>query len=215
MNFPARIIARVVIVAAILGLGFASTAQADRSFSVRYTTNDTGSIKGIANTNMTCPSSASGCSTAQTQDPTSSANSYYNNNYDMTYVDVDSDSSTFNSSTANQSLPSGSTILFAGLYWGGDYSTGSASAPNSSDRNKVKLKLPGSSTYTTITASTLDDSTLNVGRYQAFADVTSLIQALPNAGNGTYGVANIQAGKGSDHYAGWTLIVAYRNTAET
>ena len=32
MNFPARIIARVVIVAAILGLGFASAAQADRSF---------------------------------------------------------------------------------------------------------------------------------------------------------------------------------------
>ena len=208
---------RLALVVAVLAAGMfsASAAQADRSFSVRYTTNDTGSIKGIANTNMTCPSSASNCSTAQGDAPTSSSNTLYNNNFDMTYVDVDSDSATFNSSTANQTLPSGSTILWAGLYWGGDYSTGTAAAPNSSDRNKVKLKLPGSSSYTNITASTLDDSTLNVGRYQAFADVTSLVQALPNAGNGTYGVANIQAGKGSDHYAGWTLIVAYRNTAES
>ena len=212
-----RVVVRLALVVAVLaaGLAAASPAQADRAFAVRYSTNDTGSIKGIANTNMTCPSSASGCSTAQGQSPTSSSNNYYNNNYDMTYVDVDSDSATFNSSTANQSLPAGSTILFAGLYWGGDWSTGSSAAPSSSDRNKVKLKLPGSSSYTNITASTLDDSTLNVGRYQAFADVTGLIQALPNAGNGTYAVANIQAGKGSDHYAGWTLIVAYRNTSES
>jgi len=212
-----RVVIRLALVFAVLAAGMfsASAAQADRSFAVRYSTNDTGSIKGIANTNMTCPSSASGCSTAQNESPTSSSNNYYNNNYDMTYVDVDSDSSTFNSSTANQSLPAGSTILWAGLYWGGDYSTGSAAAPNSSARNIVKFKLPGSSSYTNITASTLDDSTLNIGRYQAFADVTSMIQALPNAGNGTYGVANIQAGKGSDHYAGWTLIVAYRNTSES
>lgn len=215
MNNAVRLVVRAVILAAVLSLGIVSAAQADRNFSLRYSTNDTGSIKGIANTNMTCPSNASSCRSAQDASPTTSSGSLHNNNFDMTYVDVDSDGSTFNSSTANQSLPAGSTILFAGLYWGGDWSTGSAAAPNASARNIVKFKVPGSGSYANITADKLDDSTLNVGRYQAFADVTSLIQSLPNAGNGTYAVGNIQAGKGSDHYAGWTLIVAYRNTSES
>ncbi len=214
MRSVLRIAASVAAVCALFTLGLVSAAQADRDFSLRFGANDTGSIKGIANTNMTCPAS-SNCTQAQNAAPTSQSGTAHNNNFDMTYVDVDSDGSTFNSSTANQSLPGGSEILFAGLYWGGDWSTGSAAAPSSSSRNQVKFKVPGASSYANLTADVVDDSTLNVGRYQAFKDVTNLVKPLANAGNGTYTVANIQAGKGSDHYAGWTLIVAYRNTAES
>ncbi len=198
-----------------------AAASADRGFTTRFSTNDTGDIAGIANTLMTCPAGstssaapATSCAATQSVTATTASNPSYNNNYDMTYVDVDSDGSTFNSSTANQTLPSGAEILFAGLYWGGDYSTGTAAAPDAGARNTIKFKLPGSSSYLNLTADTLDDSTLNIGRYQAFRDVTSLIKALPNAGNGTYTAANVQAGRGGDHYAGWTLIVAYRDTTQ-
>lgn len=41
-----------------------------------------------------------------------------NNDFTMTYVDVDTDPSTFNSSDSDLVLPAGSEVLFAGLYWG-------------------------------------------------------------------------------------------------
>ena len=39
-------------------------------------------------------------------------------------------------------------------------------------------------------------------------DVTAAVQA---AGNGTYWVGDIPAATGEDRYAGWSLVVAYRN----
>ncbi|OJU95680.1 MAG: hypothetical protein BGO23_08735 [Solirubrobacterales bacterium 67-14] len=218
---------RLVLLLVVFAAGFAgvtASAQADREFSLRYSANETGSIVGIANTNMTC-STASGatgsstCSDARSAgitDSVNNANDMRNNNaHTSAYIDVDSDGSTFNSSTANQSLPAGSTILFAGLYWGGHYS-GASSPANANLRDQVKFKVPGASSYTTVSASTLDDGVgSNAGRYQAFADVTNLVKTLPNAGNGTYAVADIQAAIGSDRYAGWSLIVAYKNPNES
>lgn len=221
-----RAVIRIALVLAVLSAGLftASAAQADRAFSLRFSTTDTGSIKGIANTNMTCSvaSGATGSSTcasdrgAAITDSINSANDQRNNNgHTSAYIDVDSDSSTFNSSTANQSLPAGSTVLYAALYWGGHYS-GATSPADAAIRDQVKFKVPGSSSYQTVTASTLDDGVgANAGRYQAFANVTSLVQSLPNAGNGTYAVANIQSAIGSDRYAGWSLVVAYKNSSET
>ena len=125
----------------------------------------------------------------------------------MTYVDVDGNAgvgaSTFNSSTSQLNLPAGATVLFAGLYWAGDTTgSGSNAPPNAALRNQVAFRAPGAGGYTTLTATTLDDST-QAGRYQAFRDVTSLVAA---AGNGTYTVGNVQAGEGTDHYAGWSLV---------
>jgi uncharacterized repeat protein (TIGR01451 family) len=216
MRLSLKAVAKAFAAVSLVLLVLAPMASADRAFSLRYSVNDTGSIYGIANTLMTCPAAAANCSSAQNASPTASGNSLYNNNFDMTYVDVDGDASTFNSSTANQAIPAGSQILFAGLYWGGDWTgdNSNPAAPNSNNRNRVKFKVPGSSSYTTLTADTLDDSTLNVGRYQAFKNVTSLVTPLANSGNGTYGVADVQAGKGPDNYAGWSLVVVYRNTSE-
>lgn len=226
IRFVVRFVVRLVLVLAVLGAGLvaAAPAQADREFDLRFTANETGSIEGIANTNMTC-STASGatgrstCVDARNAGVTSSStrsNDWRNNNaHASAYIDVDSDGSTFNSSTANQSLPTGSTVLYAALYWGGHFS-GASSPADAALRDQVKFKVPGASNYQTVTADTLDDGTGgNDGRYQGFADVTDLVKSLPEAGNGTYAVGNIQSATGTDRYAGWSLIVAYRNPAET
>ena len=199
-----------LLLAIVSALALPAAASADRSFSTRFSANDTGDITFAANTLMTCPDSAL-CSQARAGTATPISN-IQNNAYAMTYVDVDSDSATFDSSTSNLNLPAGSTVLFAGLYWGGDYSgNGSNAAPNSSNRNKVLFKAPGDSAYRNVSSSVLDESSSSSGRYQAFADVTSIVAA---AGAGTYTTANVQAGKGTDHYAGWTLVVAYRDTTQ-
>lgn len=168
-------------------------------FGIRFQTNDTGDIVFVANTLMTCPSSANGCASAQAGTSTSGQN----NTFNMAYIDIDSDSTTINSSSAQLNLPSGSTVLFAGLYWGGDSSSAS--------RNQVKLATPGSGSYTSITANS-SDIYRDIGyqnAYQGFANITNLVRA---AGNGTYTVANVQSTTGvTNRWAGWTIVVAYRD----
>ncbi|MEX0359596.1 MAG: hypothetical protein AB3N10_01285, partial [Allomuricauda sp.] len=44
-----------------------------------------------------------------------------NNSLHVEYVDIDSDPSTFNSSSSTLSLPACSQIYWAGLYWAGNY----------------------------------------------------------------------------------------------
>ena len=89
-----------------------------RPFSVRYAINTNGDIAMAANTLLTCPTGALetqtqvGCADVQT-------GGFGDDNYfDMRYVDVDGDASTFDSSSANLTVPAGATVLFAGLYWG-------------------------------------------------------------------------------------------------
>jgi uncharacterized repeat protein (TIGR01451 family) len=200
---------------AVLGLAaLPAVAHAERAFTPRFQANDTGSIVGVGNTLMTCKTSADDCSDSREHGPTTSSNSKLNNdNWDMTYVDVDSDDATFNSSRATLNLPSGAQVLFAGLYWGGDSSGRGDDAPPDDDAlDKVKLKVPGASAYTNITGTVLDTASASPTEYfQAFKDVTAQVQA---AGAGQYTVANVQSGTGQKHFAGWSLIVAYRDTSE-
>jgi hypothetical protein len=194
-----------VISAVLLGVGTSAQA-ADRAFTVRFQTNDSGNIAFAANTIMTCPASAATCAASQAGAPGD------NNDYVMRYVDVDSDATTFDSSSADLTLPAGASVLFAGLYWGGDTSagTGGADAPDPTAKGSVELAVPGGA-YTTVTASQVDTSTAQPARYQGFADVTSAVSA---AGNGTYTVADVQAATGMDRYGGWSLVVAYHDAAQ-
>ena len=155
---------------------------------------------------MTCPASAA-CTNAQARTGGSTLD---NNDFNMVNVDVDGVAGTFNSSSATVALPAGATVAWAGLYWGADTSagTGGAAAPTAASLNTVRFN--NGSGYSTISASAGDvlTSTPQPTRYRAFRDVTSL---MPAAGNGTYTVANVQAGTGQDRFAGWALIVAYRD----
>ena len=186
----------------------APASASDAAFTSRFAQTLHGDLSAVGNTVMTCPSSAS-CTTAQ------SSTTADNNDFTMTRVDVDGDATTFDSSSATVTLPAGSTVVWAGLYWAADTSagTGGAAAPTAASKNAVRFKIPGGA-YQTVTAAAGDvlTSTSQASRYRAFADVTSL---MPSGGTGTYWVANLQAGTGSDRFGGWSLFVAYRNSGQS
>jgi len=171
-------------------LGATSTAAlaAARPFSIRYTTNTNGNMTQIGNTIMTC-----------------STCTVINNTSTMINFDGDSDPSTFNSSSADLTIPPGSTVLWAGLYWGARSASASI--------GQVLFKTPSSFGYNAINASQLDTAVGGqANEYGGFADVTGLVSS---GGSGTYWVSNIQTTTGGGgQWGGWSLIVAYQNNNE-
>ena len=136
------------LIALLAALFVAAPAHAaDTPFAVRYAQTLHGNLSAVGNTLMTCPSAATHCAAAQSGSP------YSNNDFTMGYVDVDSDASTFDSSSATLTLPAGSTVAWAGLYWSADTSGGSGGSADthSWSRDQVKLKLD-SGAYQTVTA---------------------------------------------------------------
>ena len=206
-----------------------------RPFTPRYAINTNGDIAQASNTLLTCKAGAvetqklTGC--AAVQQGTAAGDDNY---FDMQYVNSDSDPATFDSSSAQLDVPAGATVLFAGLYWGAALDQGEtlplqcmatprtgAAAANPAAAGSALLQTPGGGGYVPVAASVLDTFTENLGcpggpvqertRYQAFADVTSLVQL---GGGGTYTIANVQAGTGADRHAGWSLVVAYQDPSQ-
>ena len=201
----ATAIALTLSAASALLLSIAGPASAERPFTPRFSQNVQGAITFAANTLMTCPDSDSRCAAARA----GTGSTLNNNSFRMTYVDVDDDPSTFNSSSATLTVPADAQVLFAGLYYGGRTSagTGGTQAPAPNARGTVRLKAPGG-TYQTLTA--VVDNTSG-STYAAFVEVTSQVRA---AGPGSYTVANVQAGTGEDRGSGWSIVVAYRDSGE-
>ncbi|EJG00928.1 T9SS type B sorting domain-containing protein [Flavobacterium sp. F52] len=147
-----------------------------------------------------------------------------NNDLQMYYVDVDNDNSTFSSSSATLSIPSGSRecykIVYAGLYWAGIYSQGSIDnkTVNRSNLGSIKIKLPNQAAYTDISGQLIYDyypSNSNGSQipYAYYYDLTSLVQGLANP-EGEYTVANIISAQGNINggfSAGWNLFVVYED----
>ncbi|MCG8859095.1 T9SS type B sorting domain-containing protein [Tenacibaculum finnmarkense] len=141
-----------------------------------------------------------------------------NGQFYMDYVDVDSDASTFSSSTSTLNLPNCSRVAYAGLYWAGVYPSefwGNAT-PRSNDYDKIKFKYPSSTAYKNITA---DEIIYNVNEpYICFKDITTEVQAEANP-NGVYTAANIRAIRGLANglggASGWVMIVVYENDNES
>jgi gliding motility-associated-like protein len=160
------------------------------------------------------------------------------NAFNMEYVDVDSDNTTFNSSssilefsTENGANPECSSIVFAGLYWTGrsaqdgpdkdldgdgnpnTFSVTKNGVTKTFDKTKVLIKGPTSG-YEQVTATEIqfpDDAYNNM--YAAYADVTDFVSA--NGGIGEYTVADIATTEGTaqpyGYYGGWGLVVVYQN----
>ncbi len=200
-----------VFVAFAVAFGtFTSPALADRGFTPRFSTNDTGNITIAADALETCPVATSGCPAAQA----GTGSVLNNNNWTMQRLDADGDPATsLDSSMATLTLPPGATVLFAGLYYGAATTAGTGgAAANAALRNTVKLKVPGAAAYTTLTAPVLDISAASAdGRYQGFVDVTGRVAA---AGNGNYWVGDVQEATGQDRYGGWAIVVAYRDPTQ-
>ena len=223
------LLAGALLAPAIVVSAATSSAQvvsnSGRNFTLRYSNNINGQITIAANTLMQCPTGTpdpavnSGCAGAR-----AGTNARNNNTFDMGWLDVDSDPSTFDSSQATLNLPSDGVVLFAGLYWTGIQKKGEVITgangyvgvplppPNASAIGQVKFKLPDSPVYQTVTAANVDLGPISVGSgYGAFADVTELVT---EAGPGTYTVADVQTGTGGNTAAGWSLVVAYADQAE-
>src|SRR5688572_20002150 len=92
------------------------SSQVITPFSIRYQVTQKGGIRYISNTSVTC--SGGGCGAGRTEVPPAGTST--DNGFTAAYVDVDSDGSTFSSSSDSIALPLCSEISFAGLYWGGE-----------------------------------------------------------------------------------------------
>ncbi|MGE5636773.1 MAG: hypothetical protein ACM3UV_07530 [Nocardioidaceae bacterium] len=203
---PALACALLLMVGVIAWPG---VAVAEVPFAPRYSTNEQGAIWVTGSTLMTCPTAAANCAASQAGTATGAALS--NNSFSMVQVDVDADPATFNSSSSTFTPASGYEVLFAGLYFGGrvNAGTGGVPAPNAAARGTALLRTPTSGGYVPVTG-TVSDSTVIAGAYVAFADVTELVRS---SGAGRYYVGNVQSGTGLDRYAGWSLVVVYRDPA--
>ncbi|HEX6744378.1 MAG TPA: DUF3344 domain-containing protein [Solirubrobacteraceae bacterium] len=192
--------ARLLGATLALALVAAPAHAADTPFAPRFAQTARGDVTAVGNTSMTCPAAAANCAAAQ------GGAAYSNNDFTMAYVDADGDATTtLDSSAATVTLPAGSTVLWAGLYWSGHSS--------SVNRDKVRFKAPGAGSYTQLTAAPADvlTATTQAARYRAFRDVTTEVAA---GGAGTYWVGDVQSTTGSDRFAGWALFVAYRDNAQ-
>ena len=210
---PMKVLAVLVALAVAATLtAYVNQAKAviTTPFDTTFAANANGAVVLRGNASLTCPPAATGCLDALTGVGSTSGEALNNNGYTMTNKDVDTDPSTFNSSTADVTLPAGSTVLFAGLYWSANTGAGTngSAAPTAAAKGTVKFRVPGGSGYTTQTTT---DVMVSGTAYQSYLKVTDLVVG---AGNGTYSVANIQAGTGVDRYAGWALVIAYQNAAE-
>jgi uncharacterized repeat protein (TIGR01451 family) len=183
----------------------AVSGQTIDPFSQRYVFNTNGDIQIIGNTVTACNTAVTDCSNALA----GTAN-LTNNNFNAVLIDIDSDSSTFNSSTATLDLPDNTTVLWAGLYWSARTSagTGGVNAPDRLVRGNIRFKAPGQASYQTLTASELIDVADTT--FRGFVEITSTVAS---AGEGVYTAANIQASTGEDRYGSWGMVVVYYDPA--
>jgi uncharacterized repeat protein (TIGR01451 family) len=205
-------------------------AQLQRPFSPRYTTTARGSLVLVSNNILTSSNvappgytkmPASAPAINELPPGTGTGDSVKNDKYVGAHIDIDSDPSTPNSSSADLALPTCNTIAFAGLYWGagmainqgdGQAATGPTPMDSVTNWNRVKLKIPGATGYTSLTASVMDTVTTTFHGYQGFVDVTALVQA---GGSGTYTLADVKCPSGKvNTYGGWTIVVVYEDSTQ-
>ncbi|OIQ23860.1 T9SS type B sorting domain-containing protein [Lacinutrix sp. MedPE-SW] len=149
-------------------------------------------------------------------------NNVYNHNVDMNYIDIDSDNTTFSSSSADLEIPNPNCYLikYAGLYWG-------AVNPGNEPITNVKFKGPTGG-YNDIQGTIIYDANGNSVdggnsfSYACYADVTDIVTAFGSGADlGTYTVANVSSGtgetstfnpyNGTGQSAGWSLFVVYED----
>jgi gliding motility-associated-like protein len=172
-------------------------------FSIRYQATQKGGIRYISNTAVSC-NGGPGCAPGRAEVPPAGTST--DNGFTAAYVDIDSDGSTFMSSSDSIALPTCSQISWAGLYWGGEITNAAA---NYTTRNQVRIKTNNGS-YVNLTADALQDNTIGFDTYHCFKDITTIIQA--GGTNSRYTVANVAVRVGNTNvFGGWTIVVVYKN----
>ncbi|TDD99675.1 T9SS type B sorting domain-containing protein [Flavobacterium cellulosilyticum] len=198
------IFSRTTLVVLLLLLGVISYGQNFVPFTPRYDKTLKGDILLIGNNILSKDATSNYNTTGQA-----------NNQIDpMVNVDIDTDPTTFNSSSADMAIPNPGCfkIVYAGLYW-------SAVVKGSEPITTIKLKTPGAAAYLPITGTQIyfqnAANNNNSNSYACYADVTALVTSLSNP-QGTFTVANVSSLTGNKPNAeglsaGWSLFVVYED----
>ncbi|MEP0266739.1 SPOR domain-containing protein [Dokdonia sp.] len=148
----------------------------------------------------------------------------------MKYVDIDNNTATYNSSSANLTIPEDATLRYAALYWTATYPTKKgtkvakgnryvykANGDPTEDIQEIQLKVPGAG-YIPIRGDLVYDGKQGTVKgitssrpYTCYKDITDIIKNNQTI-NGSYNVANIAATQGyisGGSSAGWMLYVIY------
>ena len=200
----------------LLSTAFSGSSQIVEPFDIRFQVNQKGGIQMISNVALTCNASNGNCATYQNQLPPNG-----NHNQDggivMEYVDIDSDGSTWMSSSDSLALPDCSEVSFAGLFWSARIQPNTTEYNN---RSQVKIKI-GNFLYQTITADETFDvlsipsnPNFSMSSYYCYKNITPLVQA--SSGNARFTLANISSQTGSNNLFGaWTIVVVYKNQLQS
>ncbi|TDC22698.1 DUF3344 domain-containing protein [Streptomyces sp. 8K308] len=206
-----------VLVVALFAIGprpLASAAVGEASsipFAERYHAVQHGGVVRAANSVITCGRAV--LSSAPTCEDAQGGAAALGGQYEMAYIDVDSDPNTYNSSRAELRLPSGSRVTHARLYWGANIRVGEHKPPQ--DNGRVLIAEPGGQYKELLADSVIGHrDTGDQAAFFASADVTELVRWSEP---GYWTVAQINVAMGHSEaggWGGWTLVVAYENPAE-
>ena len=202
----------MVALATLIIFPAAGHAAVHRSFEPRFSVSAEGDIHIVGNTLSTC--STEKHPNRDFCDDARAGGDGRNNQFFMERVDVDANDYTFNSSAASFELRPNAEVLWAGLYWGARLTAGKYSgsdAPNPALADRVLFGTDQSG-YDELKADQIDrfGST-----YSAFADVTSIVRQQESGSTTPYWMGNVQAATGGNRHAGWALVIAYRDPAES
>ena len=148
----------------------------------------------------------------------------------MKYVDIDNSAATYNSSSANLTIPEEAIVRYAALYWTATYPTEKgtkvpkgnryvykANGDPTEDIQEIQLKIPGAE-YIPIRGDLVYDGKQGTVKgitssrpYTCYKDITDLIKNNQTV-NGSYSVANIPVTQGyisGGSSAGWMLYIIY------
>jgi uncharacterized repeat protein (TIGR01451 family) len=152
-----------------------------------------------------------------------------NNNLNTVEADLDTDVNTFNSTSADLTLPKGvksTDIVYAMLFWQGRVQNTSQII----NGHSAKIKPFGSSSYTTINSinAKFNWYTQTYVEYQGEADVTDLIKnSISSVSSTTINstgyskpvwVADVYSSKNGNNangYGAWSLVIVYKNSNDT
>ncbi|MDT0318145.1 DUF3344 domain-containing protein [Streptomyces millisiae] len=206
-----------LLVVAVFAIGprpLASAAAGEASsipFAERYHAVQHGGVVRAANSAITCGRAV--LDTAPTCEDAQGGAAALGGQYEMAYIDVDSDPNTYNSSRAELRLPPGSRVTHARLYWGANIRVGEHKPPE--DNGRVLIAEPGGQYKELLADSVIGHrDTGDQAAFFASADVTELVR-WSRPGDWTVAQINVAMGhSAAGGWGGWTLVVAYENPAE-
>ncbi|RJQ84359.1 DUF11 domain-containing protein [Amycolatopsis panacis] len=123
----------------------------------------------------------------------------------LRWSDVDSDPATFDSSTAQVTVPPGAKIAFARLNWGGSTASGCARPPGTPSKQEVQFSVGGSAPEKFAPQAFFDDSSY----YSAHADVTSRFTGVATGKPVELTAANVWTAVGKGCGGGWSVALVY------